>query len=536
VQTKYIVIFGSLLSGLGKGGITSSLLKILDFYDYRAVPVKFDGYLNYDCGTMNPYRHGEVFVLDDKSEVDMDFGMYERFSGINMKGIQSITGGKLFSKVIAKERRGDYLGEDVQIIPHLTNEIISNIEGIAEAEGPDVVVVEVGGTVGDIENSYFIEAMRQLSLRNEVVFINLTYIPKIDVVGEQKTKPAQIGLRLLMQLGIMPNFIICRTSTPLLEKTKEKIALHSSTKKERIVDDSDMGSVYELPLHFISQGFDRMLMADLKFDGRPINKEKVQKWKSLVDRIRSADKEVSIAIVGKYMDLKDSYVSVREALVHSAAANNANLKINWVESEELEDGSVKRRLADADGVLVPGGFGERGIEGMIAAIKFARENGVPYLGLCLGMQLMVIEYARNVCGMDGANSSEFSDDSAYKVIDIMDSQKWIDAKGGTMRLGAWDAAIREGTMAHAAYGRLSASERHRHRYEFNSTYREILEEKGLVVSGTTAGGNVVEIVEWKSHFGIGTQAHPELKSRLESPAPLFMAFVRAALGSRQEKH
>ena len=527
MQTKYVVILGSLLSGLGKGGVTSSILKMLGFYGYKALPVKFDGYLNYDCGTMNPYRHGEVFVLDDKSEVDMDFGMYERFSNMNLTGKLSITGGKLFSRVIAKERRGDYLGEDVQIIPHLTNEILKTIKGISRSESPDVLIIEVGGTVGDIENSYFIEAMRQLALNNDVAFVNLTYVPKIDVVGEQKTKPTQIGVRSLMQLGIQPNFILCRSNDPLNEKTKEKIALYSSIRKERVLDDSDRDTVYHLPRHLMDQGFDRMLIDDLKLPKRKINKRKLDEWKRLVESISEPKKGINIAVVGKYTDLKDSYVSVKEALVHAAAKNKVGISINWVESTDLEKGSLAQ-LDSADGILVPGGFGSRGIEGMINAARFARENRIPYLGLCLGMQVMVIEYARDVCALKGADSSEFGKRTRYKVIDIMESQRDLKEKGGSMRLGAWTAKLKRGTHAYDSYMAGTISERHRHRYEVNNRYRKTLERNGMVISGTTPNNHIVEIVEWKDSFGIGTQAHPELKSRLERPAPLFAEFVKHA--------
>jgi len=527
VQTKYVVILGSLLSGLGKGGVTASILKMLSFYGYNALPVKFDGYLNYDCGTMNPYRHGEVFVLDDKSEVDMDFGMYERFSNRDLNGNLSITGGKLFSRVIAKERKGDYLGEDVQIIPHLTNEILESIKKISRSEKPDVLVIEVGGTVGDIENSYFIEAMRQLAFNEQVVFINLTYVPKIDVVGEQKTKPAQIGVRSLMQLGIQPRFIICRSTEPLNEKVKEKLALFGSVSKERIIDDSDKGTVYNLPGHFMSQNFDRMLISDLGLNKRKINKNALNRWKEAVNKISAHKKTVNIGMVGKYTDLKDSYVSVKEALVHAAAHNGIGVNIKWIESTDLDNGDTSK-LEGVDGILVPGGFGTRGTEGMINAAKFARENRVPYLGLCYGMQMMVIDFARNVCGLQGATSLEMNPKTSHPVINLMETQRDILEKGGTMRLGAWTVRLKKGTQAYKAYGGGTASERHRHRYEVNNRYRDVLEKNGMVISGTTPNDHIVEIVEWKDSFGIGTQAHPELKSRLERPAPLFVAFLESA--------
>ncbi len=532
MRTAYVVILGSLLSGLGKGIVTSSILKILGFYDYRALPVKFDGYLNYDCGTMNPYRHGEVFVLDDKSEVDMDFGMYERFMNADLDGSLSITGGKLFSSVIERERRGGYLGQDVQIIPHLTNEILGRIESISKAQKADVVVIEVGGTAGDIENSYFIEAMRQLALKDRVAFVNLTYVPKIDVVGEQKTKPAQIGVRSLMQLGIRPNYIICRSSGPLEAKTKDKIALYSSIDRERVLDDSDNWSIYNLPLHLEKQGLGRMLIKDLGLVKRKMRRKKRDEWSRLAESISAPSKSLKIGIVGKYTDLKDSYVSVKEALTHAGAKNGTRVSLKWIESADLEHGDLSP-LSGVAGILVPGGFGERGTEGMINAIRHARENSIPYLGLCFGMQLMVIEYARNVCGLEGANSSEFDDKSPHKVIDIMESQKDIKKKGGTMRLGAWTARLKRGTQAYYAYKSTMISERHRHRYEVNNRYRKLLESNGLVISGTTPDNSLVEFVEWKNSPGVATQAHPELKSRLEKPAPLFDYFISSALARGQ---
>ncbi len=535
MQTKYIVILGSLMSGLGKGVVTSSILKMLDFYGYSSFPIKFDGYLNYDCGTMNPYRHGEVFVLDDSSEVDMDFGIYERFLNRSLGGDLSITGGKLFGGVIGRERKGGFLGEDVQIIPHLTNEIIASVEGVAEKRKPNVLVVEVGGTVGDIENSYFIEAMRQLALRNQTLFVNLTYIPKLEAVGEQKTKPAQVGFRMLLQSGIRPDFVICRSSSELEDKTKEKLALFSNLGKERIIDDSDQKSIYLMPLHFMEQGLDRLIVDLLGLEKRELDRGKVDGWRRKVGNIINPAGKVRIAVVGKYTNLCDSYASIKEALIHSGSEINSGVEIDWIESEELEAPGKEGRLVDADGILVPGGFGSRGIEGMINAIKYAREKKVPYLGICLGMQLMTVEYARNVCSLMDANSSEFNEKSEHKVIDLMDSQKGVAEKGGTMRLGSWEAKLMEGSVAYKLYGSQMIKERHRHRYEFNNAYRKRLEDCGLVISGTTPDNKLVEFIEWKDSFGIGTQAHPELKSRLETPAPLFVGFLKEAAKHRKKK-
>ncbi len=533
MPTKYVVVLGSMMSGLGKGVVTSSLLKMFDFYNYNALPIKFDGYLNYDCGTMNPYRHGEVFVLDDKSEVDMDFGIYERFANRSLTGDLSITGGKLFGSVIEKERRGGYLGEDVQIIPHLTNEAIGMIEGVEKRRKPDVIVIEVGGTVGDIENSYFIEAVRQLALRHETVFINLTYAPSLEVVGEQKTKPAQVGYRLLLQAGIMPDFVVCRSREKLTDKARWKLALFANIKEEMVIDDSDANSIYELPLHFMEQGFDRKLLGKLGLRAG-LDRKKLDLWKESVQRIIKPRREVEIGIVGKYTELKDSYASVKEALVHAGAYNNSRVNIRWVESTDLERGDMEG-IEGVDGILVPGGFGNRGIEGMIRAIQHARENGIPYLGLCLGMQLMSIEYARNVCGLSGAGSTEFNRNAKEKIIHLLPTQRGVDKKGGTMRLGLWECRLEKNSLSHKLYGKGRISERHRHRYEFNNKYRDMLRKAGLVIAGTTLDRELVEFVEWKGSFGIATQAHPELRSRLESPSPPFVGFVNAALGRKDQR-
>ena len=536
MQTKYVVILGSLMSGLGKGVVTSSLLKLFDFYDYKALPIKFDGYLNFDSGTMNPFQHGEVFVLDDKSEVDMDFGIYERFLGKSLTGDLSITGGKLFGSIISKERKGSYLGETVQIIPHVTDQIIKNVEKVAADKKPDVLVIEVGGTVGDIENSYFIAAMRQLALKHEVVFINLTYLPTLDVVGEQKTKPAQIGFRLLLQDGIRANFIICRSSTKLLESTKEKLALFANLTKDRIIDDQDQATLYNLPLHFMDLGFDKLLLGDLGLrTGKP-SLQKVSEWKKNVERTVRPKGNVNIAIVGKYTHLKDSYASVKEAVIHAASRHDVRANIDWIESSDFEKGSDFGRISNADAVIVTGGFGKRGTEGMIKIIEHARSKKIPYLGLCLGMQLMAVEYARNVAGLKDANSTEFKLDTKNKIIVLLDSQKRITNKGGTMRLGAQECVLADKqSIAYGAYHSKRISERHRHRYEFNNNYLELLKKNGLKITGTTPDRSLVEFIEWKDSFGVATQSHPELKSRFESPAPLFVSLINAAKERRKER-
>ncbi len=533
MRTKYIIVLGSLLSGLGKGIVTASVSKMLSLHGYRTLPVKFDGYLNYDCGTMNPYRHGEVFVLDDKSEVDMDFGTYERFLDIQATGEMSITGGKLFGEIIKQERNGNFLGRDVQMIPHLTDLIIKKIEGISKRNRLDFLVIEVGGTVGDIENSYFIEAMRQLSLKESAMFINVTYLPTLEAVGEQKTKPTQIANRNLMQIGIKPDVLICRADSGLTKSVREKLAMFSNLPVENIIEDLDVPNVYDMPGVFMKQGLDNIILNRFGLRTDAASRKRVGEWNAYTSPVRVKGKTI-ISVVGKYVNLHDSYASVIAALEHSGRFIGVDLDIKWVESERLEGVSdIDSVLGASSGIIVPGGFGSRGIDGIVRAIQYARENNKAYLGLCLGMQLMAIEYARNVCGMAGANSSEFDENTKYKIVDLMESQRDIKQKGGTMRLGSWPLHVRRGTAAWKAYGKEKIEERHRHRYEFNNRFRDRLERHGLVISGTTTDDRIVEIVEWGNGIGIGTQAHPEFKSRPGRPAPLFREFVRLSTEIRE---
>ena len=530
MPAKFIVVLGSIMSGLGKGVVSSSIMKILDMYDFKVLPIKFDGYLNYDCGTMNPYRHGEVFVLDDKGEVDMDFGTYERFLNRSLTSSSSITGGKLFGEIIEKERKGEYLGEDVQVIPHLTNEIQEKVKEFAVKNNLDFVVIEVGGTVGDIENGYFIEAMRQLSLKEQVIFVDVTYVPRLKTVGEQKSKPTQFAFRTLMGMGIIPQFLICRTDGEMGAGVKKKLAMFTNLDERRIINDPDMNSPYQLPQYLIEQDFDKLLLQAFNFPMKKINIKKLEKWRNNVDKIIGRYKKtVTVAVVGKYVELKDSYVSVREALMHAAGKLSVNLNVKWIESELLEKSDPESILKGVDGIIVPGGFGKRGIEGMITAIKYSREKSIPYLGLCLGMQLMAVEFARDVCNLKGANSTEFDSHTKYNIIDILPSQLSVKQKGGTMRLGAWDMVINnKKSIAFSSYHKMVVSERHRHRYELNNKFRKTLQKNGLKITATTKDGKLVEIIEWPSGFGIATQAHPELKSRIEAPSPLFLSFLNAA--------
>lgn len=530
-KTRYIVVSGSIMSGLGKGIVTASIAKLLQTRGYSVVPIKFDGYLNVDCGTMNPFRHGEVFVLDDGTEVDMDFGTYERFLNKPISGSSSITGGKLLQKIIEKERKGDYLGRDVQFVPHLTNEIKTWLKKVGEENKADIVLIEVGGTVGDLENSYFLEALRQFNFEEEhVLFVQLSYVPSL-FPGEQKTKPTQHATRLLQSLGIQPNIIICRQQEKLSTEAKKKISLYCNVPENAVFDDPVLRTIYDLPVLFEKQNIYEIIADKLALDKK--RDANLTEWKKTVEKIvRPSNSLLKIAIVGKYTAVKDAYISVKEALVHGAAAVNHGLVIKWVEASDLEKTPPKEVLKGIDGILVPGGFGERGVEGKILAIQYARENGVPYLGLCLGLQLMVVEYARNVAKLKDADSTEFNKKTPYPVIDILPEQKTITKMGGTMRLGSWECVLQKETISGKAYKSEKCFERHRHRYEVNPEYHEQLQKHGLVFSGVypSKHGPIAEITEWPSKFGFGvaTQAHVELKSRLETPAPLFAEFMKAA--------
>ncbi len=525
-KTRFIVITGSIMSGLGKGIVTSSIAKLLQSRGYGVMPIKFDGYLNVDCGTMNPFRHGEVFVLDDGTEVDMDFGTYERFLNQSLPGVCSITGGKLFQKIIERERKGDYLGRDVQFVPHLTDEIKQWVRNVAKTSEADVVLIEVGGTVGDLENGYFLEAMRQLHSDGEnVLFIQLTYVPSLSP-GEQKTKPTQHATRLLQSLGIQPQIILTREQERLGNESRKKISLYCNVPEEAVFDDPIVRTVYELPLVFEKQNIYRQVAKVLELKEKEAD---LKEWQRRVSHIiKPKDKPIKIAIVGKYTAVKDAYISVKEALVHSAAALNSGLEIGWIEASDIEKtDNPAKMLASYDGIVVPGGFGERGVEGKIMAINYARKKKKPFLGLCLGVQLMVIEYARNICGLEGANSTEFDKKTPHPVIALLPEQQQISRLGGTMRLGVYECRLKKGTVAYKAYKQDVVNERHRHRYEVNPDYVKRLEEKGLIISGVHPKNNIVEIAEWKESFGVATQPHIELTSRLERPAPIFVEFMKA---------
>ncbi|MDP2909004.1 MAG: CTP synthase (glutamine hydrolyzing) [Nanoarchaeota archaeon] len=523
---KFIVITGGVLSGLGKGIAAASIGHLLSSR-YKVIPIKCDGYLNVDPGTMNPTEHGEVFVLDDGGEVDMDFGHYERFLNITCKSKWNITMGKVFNEIREKERRGDYLGKTVQYVPHVTNLIKEKFFEIAKEEDAEIVLIEIGGTVGDMENELYLEAARQLKNdvgNDNVLYVHLTYVPIPFGANEQKSKPTQQSVHLLLQRGVQPNIIIGRCSEYLDDRIKEKIAQFCNIGKDAVITGLDVDDIYKIPIVFEQEGIVDIIGKNLNLE---IPKD-TSKWKSLVREKESAKDRVSIALCGKYTRLEDSYASVIEALNHCSANLGCKVDVKWVDT--TDENKVEEQLKGVDGIIVPGGFGSRGAEGKIRAVRYARERNVPYLGLCFGLQLAVIEFARDVCGLENANSTEIDSKTAHPVVDILPEQKTVREKGGTMRLGAYTADVMEGSKVFYLYNSAKVSERHRHRYEVNPEYHKILEDKGLVFSGTSQNGKLVEFIELPSHdYFVATQAHPELKSKLEKPAPLFYGFVKACM-------
>ena len=525
MPTKYITVTGGVLSGLGKGIAAASIGHLLSS-KLKIIPIKCDGYLNVDPGTMNPFEHGEVFVLDDGAEVDMDFGHYERFLGVTCKSRWNLTMGKVFNMVRKKERKGDYLGKTVQYIPHVTDVIKNHIFEIVHEEKPDLVIIEIGGTVGDIENELFLEAMRQMKEdvgRDNIIYIHLTYVPIPYGVNEQKSKPTQQSVNLLKQRGIFPDIIIGRCSDFLTKEIKDKISNFCDVNSDAVITGLDVDDIYEMPIIFEQEGLPEIIHKKLNIYSPP----DLRKWKKLVENIRNPDRQITVAMCGKYTKLEDSYASIIESFNHCSAHLNCKIDLKWVETTDLKDTSF---LDGVDGLVIPGGFGSRGTKGKIEAIRLARERDIPFLGLCLGLQLAVIEFARNLCNLTGANSTEMDPDTPHPVIDILPEQKEITEKGGTMRLGAYPAALREGTFVHSLYRSNEVSERHRHRYEVNPDYHLILQEKGMVFSGISPDRRLVEFIELPQlKFFVATQAHPELKSRMENPAPLFYGFVKACL-------
>ena len=528
MNTKYIFVTGGVVSGLGKGITAASIGRLLKNRGYKITIQKFDPYINVDPGTMNPYEHGEVFVTDDGAETDLDLGHYERFIDENLSRNSSVTMGQIYSNVIEKERRGDYLGKTVQVIPHITNEIKEKIYGFENTD-IDIVITEVGGTVGDIEGLSIIEAIRQVGLEKnpkDVLYIHVTLLPYIFGSNEIKSKPTQHSVKELQSLGIKPDILVCRSETEIPESIREKLALFCNVRKTSVIQNKTASCLYEVPLMLEKEGLAREVCNHLKLDNYiPDN----TKWEEMIENIKKIkdDNVVNVAIVGKYVRLEDSYLSVIESLHHAGFANNVKVNIALLDSETITKDNVKEKLKGIQAIVVPGGFGNRGIEGKIETIKYARENKIPFLGICLGMQMAVVEYARNVLGLEDSNSAEFSTKTKNPVIHIMEEQKSVNKKGGTMRLGAYPCIIKEGTLARKIYGTEEISERHRHRFEFNNEYRERLENAGLKISGTSPDGLLVEMVEIEDHpYFIAVQFHPELKSRPNRPAPLFVGLIR----------
>ena len=528
-KAKFIFVTGGVVSSLGKGVASASVGRLLESRGYRVNFLKFDPYINVDPGTMSPYQHGEVFVTDDGAETDLDLGHYERFAGVALSRTSNVTTGQIYESVIAKERRGDYLGGTVQVIPHITNEIKSRLQPVGE--NADIVIVEIGGTVGDIESLPFLEAARQFRMdvgRAGAVFIHLTLVPFIGSAGEQKTKPTQHSVRELRAIGIQPDILLCRADRPLSRDLKSKIALFCNVDEKAVITAQDVDSIYEVPLLLGEQRIDEILLEMLQLPVRPPEMPGMEDWRELVRRIQNPAGEVTIGVVGKYVSLTDAYKSLNEALAHGGVAHNIRVRLIWIEAEDLEQGSLSA-LEGMDGILVPGGFGPRGTEGMAAAAGWARRNLVPYLGICYGFQWAVVEYARSVCGLSQASSTECHPDSPDKVILKLRELLGVEEMGGTMRLGAYECVIEEGSLAHRVYGKTRISERHRHRYEFNQEYERVLSEHGLRFSGRTPDGKFVEIAEIPDHpWFLAVQFHPEFKSRPLSPHPLFREFIGAA--------
>ena len=528
---KYIFVTGGVTSSLGKGIIASSLAKLLQARGLSCTIQKFDPYINIDPGTLNPYEHGECYVTNDGAETDLDLGHYERFLGVPTSQANNITTGRVYNNVITKERRGDYLGKTVQVIPHITDEIKRNILILGETGQYDIVITEIGGCVGDIESLPFIEAARQLKWdlgEKNTLFIHLTLIPYLASAGELKTKPTQHSVRALSELGVQPDIIVCRTEHPVPMEMRRKIALFCNVSSNDVIEAMDAETIYDVPLLMRKEKLDQRAL--YKLDIYNDKDADLDSWKNFLGKLKNPTEQITVGLVGKYVELKDSYKSIAESLIHAGAMNETKVNVIWISSESLVDGDYQKKLAELDGILVAPGFGERGIEGKINAVKYARENKVPFFGICLGMQCAVIEYARNVLGLADAHSSEMNPETTNPVIDLMEEQKTVTNKGGTMRLGAYACKLEKGSLAHHIYGKLNIQERHRHRYEFNNAYLDQFKAAGMIPTGMNPESNLVEIVELKDHpFFIGVQFHPEYKSNVANPAPLFVQFVKAIL-------
>lgn len=535
-MTKYIFITGGVVSSLGKGITAASLGRILKSRGLKVLLQKFDPYINVDPGTMSPYQHGEVFVTEDGAETDLDVGHYERFVDVNLTRYSNYTTGRIYQAVLEKERRGEYLGQTVQVIPHITNEIKSRVTYMEEKVGPDVIISEIGGTVGDIESLPFLEAIRQLKFdlgKERVLYIHVTLVPFIRTAGELKTKPTQHSVKELRSIGIQPDILVCRTEQDLSEDLRAKLALFCDVDREAVIQLKDVTSIYEVPLMLAEEGMDRQVIKRLSLT---CQKADLAEWEEIVRKVRNLNRQVTIGLVGKYVELPDAYLSIVEALKHAGLQYNCDINIRWVNAELVEKEGPEAMLAGVDGILVPGGFGERGVEGKIATAGYARENQIPYLGICLGMQSAIIEFARAVCQLKDAHSSEFAPDTSHPVVDLMPEQKHIENKGGTMRLGGYPCRLVPGTLVHRWYGKENIEERHRHRYEINNDYRDILQQNGMIFSGLSPDGRLVEIMELPDHpWFVGCQFHPELISRPNRPHPLFLGLIEQALAQQDQE-
>lgn len=540
MATKYIFVTGGVVSGLGKGITAASLGRLLKARGYKVTMQKFDPYINVDPGTLSPYQHGEVFVTDDGAETDLDLGHYERFIDENLSINSNVTTGKIYWSVLHKERHGDYEGKTVQVIPHITNEIKDRVYRVTKHQETDIIITEIGGTVGDIESTPFLEAIRQVSAevgKENCIYIHLTLVPFLSSSGEQKTKPTQHSVKELLSIGIQPDVIVLRTEKPLEPGTKEKIALFCNVSTDSVVENIDLDTLYEVPLFLEKEGLANVVCRKLGLEN---NTPDLDQWRNIVDvakkLLKGESDEVKISLVGKYVSLHDAYISIVESLKHAGIKNEVNVNINWVNSEELTEENIDEKLKDSDGILVPGGFGDRGVEGKILAAQYARENDIPYFGICLGMQIAVIEFARNVLGYKDAHSSELHPETTHPVIDLMPEQKDVEDLGGTMRLGLYPCKIVEGSLAEKVYNSNLIYERHRHRYEYNNLYRKELTAAGLIASGMSPNEKLVEMVEIPSHrFYIASQFHPEFKSRPNNAHPLFVSFVEAAIGKKNDR-
>ena len=536
-QTKYIFVTGGVTSSLGKGIIAASLAKLLQARGYRTTIQKLDPYINVDPGTLNPYEHGECYVTDDGAETDLDLGHYERFLNVRTSQANNVTTGRIYQSVIEKERRGEFLGKTVQVIPHITNEIKERIQILGNSGDYDIIITEIGGTVGDIESLPYIEAVRQLLWElgeHNGIVVHLTLIPFLSAAGELKTKPTQHSVKTLMESGINADILVCRTEHEISDDIKEKLALFCNVRKEAVIQSIDASTIYDVPIMMQEEGLDTVALEKLALpqDTEP----NLDQWKEFLKRHKNPKHKVTIGLIGKYVELQDSYKSILESFIHAGAANEVEVEVRSIHSEHLSANNIDKKLMGLDGLLVAPGFGERGIEGKILAVRYARENDMPFLGICLGMQMAVIEFARNVLGMQGANSTEMDKDTPYPVISLMEEQKSIKNMGGTMRLGAWDCHLKEGSLVHQVYGATDIAERHRHRFEFNNEYKQQMEEAGLVPTGFNPKTGLVEVIEIPSHpWFIGVQYHPEYRSTVANPHPLFVGFVKAVLAQKQQQ-